>query len=99
METKPEHFLAPVLVILVGAALVYVGLWLGWGAVWAAAGAFFIVLGLGAEVLALAWRLPGPIGAFCGARSLCRCSCRDAGGGRCPGRPQPLRMRVRSTRL
>ncbi len=64
METKAEHFVVPVLVMLAGAALVYVGLWLGWGAVWAAAGAFFIVLGLGAEVLALAWRLPGTVGAY-----------------------------------
>jgi hypothetical protein len=62
MQIRREHFLVPVLAIAVGGALLYVGLWASWGIVWAAAGGFFLVLGLAAELLALTWRLPGPLG-------------------------------------
>ena len=64
MQTKRQHLLVPIFAIAVGVALLYVGLWCGWGVVWAAAGGFFAVLGLGAEVLGLAWTLPGPVGTF-----------------------------------
>jgi hypothetical protein len=56
------HVWVPILVILIGLALICLGLRGGWGAVWAAAGGFFVVLGIGAELLTLAWALPGPVG-------------------------------------
>ena len=64
MRTKRGHFLVPIFAIAVGVALIYVGLRRGWGVVWAAAGGFCVVVGLGAELLALAWRLPGAVGTF-----------------------------------
>lgn len=64
MRVKARNFLVPVLPIVVGLLLMYVGLWGGWGAVWAAAGGYFVVLGLGAELLALSWVAPGRLGAI-----------------------------------
>jgi hypothetical protein len=58
------HVLMPILCLVVGAVLVYVGLFRAWGLVWAVAGGFFITVGLGAGVLTLAWVLPGPAGAI-----------------------------------
>jgi ABC-type Fe3+ transport system permease subunit len=64
MKITAAHFLVPILCILVGAVLIYLGLRAGWGVVWAAGGGFFVTLGISAEVLALAWVLPGPVGTF-----------------------------------
>jgi hypothetical protein len=64
MKITPAHIILPIIAILVGMAIIYAGLWGGWGIVWAAGGGFFIVLGLGATLLTLAWALPDPAGAF-----------------------------------
>ena len=64
MKITPAHIILPIIAILVGMALIYAGLWGGWGIVWAAGGGFFIAVGLGAALLTLAWALPGSAGAF-----------------------------------
>jgi hypothetical protein len=64
MKITPAHVLMPILCLGVGIALIYVGLYRGWGSVWAVVGGFFITVGLGAGVLTLAWVLPGPGGAI-----------------------------------
>jgi hypothetical protein len=64
MKVSVGHLLMPQLALLVGAALLYAGIWGGWGAAWVAGGAFFISIGLAANLLTLAWILPGPVGAF-----------------------------------
>jgi hypothetical protein len=62
MEITPAHVLLPILCIVVGIVLIYVGLFGGWGLVWAVGGGFFITVGIGAGVLTLAWVLPGKAG-------------------------------------
>jgi hypothetical protein len=52
------------LAILVGILLIVAGSRLGWGLVWIMAGIFFIMIGITAVVLNLAWNLQGPIGEF-----------------------------------
>jgi hypothetical protein len=42
MEITPAHVLLPILCIVVGIVLIYVGLFGGWGLVWAVGGGFFI---------------------------------------------------------
>jgi hypothetical protein len=60
MKITPAHVLMPILCLVVGIALLYVGLYRAWGLVWAVAGGFFITVALGVGVLTLAWVLPGP---------------------------------------
>lgn len=62
MKVTPAHILMPILCIMVGIALVCVGLFGGWGLVWAAGGGFFVTVGIGAGLLTLAWVLPGQAG-------------------------------------
>jgi hypothetical protein len=62
MKVTPAHILMPILCIMVGIALVCVGLFGGWGLVWAAGGGFFVTVGIGAGLLTLAWMLPGRAG-------------------------------------
>jgi hypothetical protein len=64
MKITPTHVLMMILSIVVGVALVYAGLFAGWGLVWASGGTFFIAIGVGAGLLALAWNLPGRVGAI-----------------------------------
>lgn len=64
MKVTPSHFLMPFLALGAGALLVYAGAGLGWGAVWAAGGGFFITVAVAAWLLTLAWAAPDPIGAF-----------------------------------
>jgi len=64
MKITPAHIILPIIAILVGMALIYAGLWGGWGIVWTASGSFFIAVGLGATLLTLAWTLPDPAGVF-----------------------------------
>jgi len=61
MKVTPAHIVMPLLIIAVGAFLVYASLWRGLDLVWAAGGLFFITLGLSAIVLTLAWVLPDPL--------------------------------------
>jgi len=62
MKVTPAHYTMPLLPIGAGAVLVYLGLFADWGLVWAAAGGFFLTVGLGAYVFTLAWTLPGTPG-------------------------------------
>jgi hypothetical protein len=64
MKITLARILMMLLSIVVGVALVYAGLFAGWGLVWASGGIFFIAIGLGAGLLTLAWNLPGRVGAI-----------------------------------
>jgi hypothetical protein len=64
MKITPAHILMPILCMLVGIVLIYLGTSVGWGSVWAMAGGFFITVGIGAILLTLAWVLPGQLGAL-----------------------------------
>ena len=64
MKITAVHILMPILCIVVGMVLVYVGLSRGWGLVWAVGGGFFVTVGVGAGLLTLAWMLPGRAGAI-----------------------------------
>ena len=64
MKITSSHIVLPIVCILVGTVLVYLGLCMGWGLVWVAGGGFFIVVGIGAGLLTSAWTLPGRVGAF-----------------------------------
>ncbi len=64
MQITPTHILMMVLSIVVGVALIYAGLFAGWGLVWASGGTFFIAIGVAAGLLTLAWNLPGRVGAI-----------------------------------
>jgi hypothetical protein len=58
------HIAMSAFAIIVGGLLVYAGTAGDWGAVWVAAGAFFLAVGLGTVLISLAYVLPGPAGAI-----------------------------------
>jgi hypothetical protein len=64
MKITIGHIVMPMIAILSGLLLVYTGLKLHWGLAWTLAGVFFITIGIVANLLTLAWVLPGPLGAF-----------------------------------
>ena len=64
MKITPTHILMMFLSIVVGVALIYAGLFVGWGLVWALGGTFFIAIGMGAGLLTLAWNISGRVGAI-----------------------------------
>jgi len=64
MKITPTHILMTVLSIVVGVALIYAGLFAGWGLVWVSGGTFFIAIGVGAGLLTLSWKLSGRVGAI-----------------------------------
>jgi hypothetical protein len=64
MKITREHVLMPILCIVLGVVLIVLGTSAGWGLVWAMGGGFFVVFGVGALVLMLAWVLPGRAGMF-----------------------------------
>ena len=64
MKITPARIILPVLCLVVGGVMIYAGLAAGWGLVWVLGGGFFIMVGLSAIVLTLAWRLPGRVGAL-----------------------------------
>lgn len=63
MKITPAHIVMLIVCIVVGIALIYVGLFAGWGTVWAMGGGFFVIIGIGAALLTLAWAIPGRAGA------------------------------------
>jgi hypothetical protein len=64
MKITRGHVLMPILCIVLGVVLIILGTSAGWGLVWAMGGGFFVVFGVGALVLVLAWVLPGRSGGF-----------------------------------
>jgi hypothetical protein len=64
MKITRGHVLMPILCIVLGVVLIILGTSAGWGLAWVMGGGFFVVFGLGALALALAWVLPGPAGEF-----------------------------------
>ena len=64
MKITPTHILMMFLSIVVGVALIYAGLFAGWGLVWVSGGTFFIAIGVGAGLLTLSWKLSGRVGAI-----------------------------------
>ena len=64
MKITTTHILMMFLSIVVGVALIYAGLFAGWGLVWAPGGTFFVAIGVGAGLLTLAWKLSGRVGAI-----------------------------------
>ncbi len=64
MKITRGHVLMPILCIVLGVVLIILGTSAGWGLVWTMGGGFFVVFGVGALVLVLAWVLPGRAGGF-----------------------------------
>jgi hypothetical protein len=64
MKITIGHIILPILAILCGILLILAGIKLGWGLTWTLAGVFFVTLGLVANLLTMAWVLPGPLGAL-----------------------------------
>jgi hypothetical protein len=64
MNITAAHIVMPIVCIMVGLSLIYMGLFAGWGLVWAMGGGFFVTIGVGAVLLTLAWVLPGSLGAL-----------------------------------
>ena len=62
MKITPAVIILPIVSLLVGGTLIYVGIYRHWGAVWTSGGVFFAALGAGAQILTLAWSLPGRAG-------------------------------------
>jgi hypothetical protein len=64
MKTRLGEKILPFVVLIVGGALIYLGLGVGAGPAWAAGGVFFIILGLSVLLLSAAASAEGKFGIF-----------------------------------